>query len=177
VWQALLSRTMAEARAAELAGRISARAVQAASSSAAQRSAAQRARPLACDHTRSRVGAEQALSARLSGGCSADGLRALLAMARARLPSEMLRDGDGDGGGGGGGVRVLPAVSPPQFLAEHVLTSRPLVLRGLARGGMGPPLSRLADCAHLRRRCGGRRVGVKSLALDDAEGRPVFVRA
>ena len=33
----------------------------------------------------------------------------------------------------------------------------------------------LADFSYLRKRCGHRRVRVKSLALDDTHGRPVFV--
>ena len=57
------------------------------------------------------------------------------------------------------------------FWREHVLANRPIVLRGLAGSEGLPPLSQLCDFDHLRRRCGHRRVCVKSLAVDDAEGR------
>ena len=106
----------------------------------------------------------------------------LVAMANAGLPVATLRavaadDVEADP------LRALAAVAelhsmprPADFFAEHVLPSRPAVLRGLVDTSSFPPLRDFPDFDYLRRRCGTRRVPVKSLALDDKDGRPVFVR-
>ena len=65
--------------------------------------------------------------------------------------------------------------SAETFWSDHVLPSRPALLRGLLTPATWPPMRDFADFAYLRRRCGHRRVRVKALALDDAQGRPVFV--
>jgi hypothetical protein len=53
--------------------------------------------------------------------------------------------------------------------------SRPVVFRGAADASSWPPLAAFPDFSYLRTRCGHRRVCVKSLAVHDADGRPVFV--
>ena len=72
-------------------------------------------------------------------------------------------------------VPVLAALpSANKFFREYVLPSRPAILRGLVDASRFPPLGHFPDFTFLRERCGHRRVPVKSLALDDKEGRPVF---
>ena len=67
------------------------------------------------------------------------------------------------------------APSAAAFWSEHVLPSRPALLRGQLSGADWPPMRNFGDFSYLRRRCGKRRVFAKSLALDDAAGRPIFV--
>lgn len=68
---------------------------------------------------------------------------------------------------------IMP--SPAAFFAAHVLPSRPAILRGLVSAESFAPLRDFPDFDFLRHRCGHRRVPVKSLALDDKDGRPIFV--
>jgi len=72
-------------------------------------------------------------------------------------------------------VPVLAAPSQAEFFEAHVLPNRPAVLRGVFDADRFPPLRDLSDPEFLRRRCGHRRVLVKSLAHEDSDGRPVFV--
>ena len=67
--------------------------------------------------------------------------------------------------------------SPSRFYSDHVLPSLPCVFRpgALVEARTFPPLQSFADFGYLRQACGHRRVPVKSLALDDRAGRPVFV--
>jgi len=65
--------------------------------------------------------------------------------------------------------------SPVAFFEQFVLPSRPVVFRGAADASSWPPLAAFPDFSYLRTRCGHRRVCVKSLAVHDADGRPVFV--
>ena len=68
-------------------------------------------------------------------------------------------------------VTALPSAA--SFFEQYVLPSRPCVLRlSELSAQRWPPLHELPDFDFLRRRCGHRRVPVKSLALDDAQGRP-----
>lgn len=72
----------------------------------------------------------------------------------------------------------IPTLERPpsdDFFRECVLPNRPAVLRGVLDADSFPPLRDFPDTAYLRRACGHRRVCVKSLAHDDASGRPVFV--
>jgi hypothetical protein len=61
------------------------------------------------------------------------------------------------------------------FFTAHVLPSLPAVLRGVVNAQTFPPMANFPNLGYLRRRCAHRRVPVKSLALEDQEGRPVFV--
>ena len=61
------------------------------------------------------------------------------------------------------------------FFTAHVLPSLPAVLRGVVNAQTFPPMANFPHLGYLRRRCAHRRVSVKSLALEDQEGRPVFV--
>ena len=61
------------------------------------------------------------------------------------------------------------------FFTAHVLPSLPAVLRGMVNAQTFPPMANFPNLGYLRRRCAHRRVSVKSLALEDQEGRPVFV--
>lgn len=72
-------------------------------------------------------------------------------------------------------VSVLDAPRRDVFFREHVLPNRPAVLRGVLSENSFPPLRNFSDVDFLRRRCGNRRVLVKSLAHCDEDGRPVFV--
>ena len=76
-------------------------------------------------------------------------------------------------------LKSIPIITsmptPTDFFKEHVLPSRPCILRGIVNKSNFPPISTFTDFDYLRKRCGHRRVPVKSLAVDDAKGRPVFV--
>lgn len=72
-------------------------------------------------------------------------------------------------------VPVLEAPSAEEFFRTQVLPNQPAVLRGILDETTFPPLRDFPDVAFLRRRCGSRRVCVKSLAHKDGGGRPVFV--
>lgn len=72
-------------------------------------------------------------------------------------------------------VPVLEAPSAHQFFQEHVLPNRPAVLRNGFDMDSFPPITNFPDLDYLRRRCGHRRVAVKSLGHDDRDGRKVFV--
>jgi hypothetical protein len=61
------------------------------------------------------------------------------------------------------------------FFTAHVLPSLPAVFRGVVNAQTFPPMANFPNLGYLRRRCAHRRVPVKSLALEDQEGRPVFV--
>ena len=72
-------------------------------------------------------------------------------------------------------VPVLDGMpSATAFFEDFVLPSRPVVLRGALNLAMRPARD-LADVDYLRRRCGHRRIPVKSLPREDLEGRRVFV--
>ena len=73
-----------------------------------------------------------------------------------------------------GPIAVLERIPrAADFFQRFVLPGRPAVFRDLL--GEWPLLKELADFGYLRRRCGHRRVLVKTLALNDREGRRVFV--
>jgi len=69
----------------------------------------------------------------------------------------------------------VEAPNPQAFFEEYVLPNKPVILTGVVDGESFPLLRNLADTEFLRRRCGHRRVLVKSIAHDDKSGRPVFV--
>jgi hypothetical protein len=73
-------------------------------------------------------------------------------------------------------VHVLHSLpTAAAFFTAHVLPSLPAVLRGVVNAQTFPPMANFPNLGYLRRRCAHRRVPVKSLALEDQEGRPVFV--
>lgn len=100
-------------------------------------------------------------------------VRSLLSMAEVGLPLDCLSGRDA------GPFNQVPIwmrqPSAEEFFAEHVLPSRPAVLRGLVTPEGWAPMRDFRDFDYLRRRCGHRKVLVKSLAVDDTHGRPVFV--
>lgn len=135
-----------------------------------------------------------------SGACEPKVVRSLLNMAECGLPGSALTGADAAPSAPPSAPPSTPPSAPPAappstppshppavailtelpsaeaFSADFVLPSRPCVLRlpELA-AERWPPLRNLPDFAFLRRRCGHRRVPVKSLALDDSKGRPVFI--
>ena len=120
----------------------------------------------------------------LRGGFDPVVVRSLLSMADCGLPCSTLSGADDAPPPAGLGpgmpsadVDVLTETpSAYDFFERYVRPSRPCVLR-LAEldADHWPPLRQLPDFAYLRKRCGHRRVLVKSLAIDDCKGRPVFV--
>mmetsp|Transcript_27292 Transcript_27292/g.78416 ORF Transcript_27292/g.78416 Transcript_27292/m.78416 type:complete len:508 (+) Transcript_27292:38-1561(+) len=72
-------------------------------------------------------------------------------------------------------VPVLQAPSPAALFREHVLPSRPAVLRGCFNDQNFSPLDNFPNFAWLREKCGRRRVPAKSYVHDDQAGRPVFL--
>jgi len=101
----------------------------------------------------------------------------MLQMAKARLPvSSLIGEDIRADPDAYGQIPILDLPpSPADFFSDFVMRSRPLVMRNLADEMGFPPMAHFIDFSYLRHRCGHRRVCVKSLALDDSEGRPVFV--
>lgn len=119
-----------------------------------------------------------------TGSSSVPSALSLLQMARLGIPAAALGFGpDGSPLRGKHGsqpglaaVELNASVTSPEFWQHCVLPNRPAVIRHVASAiGMGELMRNFADLGFLRRRCGHRRVLVKSLAHDDTTGRPVFV--
>jgi len=98
-------------------------------------------------------------------------IMSLLKMARIGLPAASLQNH----GALDEEVCVLESPTASELFQEHVLPSRPAIIRGSIDEGRFPPLRDFPDRGFLRHCCGHRRVLVKSLAHKDREGRPVFV--
>jgi len=115
----------------------------------------------------------------LDSGCmSTPSIMSLLVMAKIGLSTDVL-SGGGCGAPDVNEVLAVPVLMTPtaeDFFQTFVLPGRPAVLCGcFSESEAFPPLTHFPDFAHLRARCGHRRVPVKSIAHDDREGRPVFV--
>ena len=126
------------------------------------------------------------LSSMLRAGSEPVVVRSLLSMADCGLPCSTLSGADDAPPLAG----VAPGMPSPcidvlremptafDFFERYVRPSRPCVMRLTELDAEHwPPLRDLPDFGYLRQRCGHRRVLVKSLAIDDCKGRPVFVSA
>lgn len=120
--------------------------------------------------TITRANAEYIEEELLGGRISPLVARSLLVAAKAGVPHASLsgRDLESDPLGP---VTIfddaLPSAST--FFSRHVLPGRPAVLRGAATESW-PPLRDFADFRYLRKRCGHRRVLVKTVRLRDRLG-------
>ena len=117
------------------------------------------------------------LHEQLRAGVRLNLLRSLLSMAEVGLPTASLSGRDAAEAPSRFADVAIWTTQPTaeDFMREHVLASRPAVLRGLVTARNWAPMRDFGDFDYLRRRCGHRKVLVKSLALDDTHGRPVFV--
>ena len=122
------------------------------------------------------VAAGKYLQAQLARGVPPLIVRTELQMARCGIPHQSLTGEDIELDASFLQVPILTSMpSSDDFWNHHVLPNRPAVLRGLIDAQNCPPLANFTDFDYLRRRCGHRRVPVKSLAVHDALGRPMFV--
>ena len=119
------------------------------------------------DFLRARLASEEG-----SSGRSPTCVRSMLKMAEVGLPLPTLAGRDTS-------VQTCSVhttmPSAASFWTEHVLPSRPAILRGLVSEANWAPMRDFADFSYLRKLCGHRRVLAKSLALNDTKGRSVFV--
>ena len=128
------------------------------------------------------AGARELVMRELTGGLPRSCASAMISMARVGLPLGAI-SGDAHAA-----WRVRPHVpvlvstsrgelpiSAQEFYDGYVARSLPCVLRGAIDASTFAPLSTFADFSHLRAVCGHRRVPVKSVAINDAQGNPCFV--
>jgi hypothetical protein len=110
------------------------------------------------------------LTKQLQDGTSPAVVQAMLVMAECGVPCHAILPGNP--------FEAVPVLqhtpSPRELFTEYVLPGRPVVLRG-AVATAWPPMRHFWDAAYLRTHCGHRSVPVKSLAIHDADGRPVFM--
>lgn len=97
-------------------------------------------------------------------------IMAMLAMAKLGTPLALL-----DGRGLPISVAMLDAPQPKAFFERFVLPGKPAVLRKVVDVDKFPPLTGFCDLESIRKKCGHRRVLVKSLAQKDSKGRSVFI--